>query len=764
MWPGFLNALTWWQWVILAAVPPAIILLYFLKLKRQPIEVPSTYLWHKSIEDLHVNSIWQRLRNNLLLWLQLLLLLLLMLALLRPYWHGKQLSGERFIFLIDNSASMKATDAGPSRLDETKRRVGELIDQMTSGEAAMIISFADSAKVEQPFTDNRRQLKRSLAAIEPTRRTTDLAEALKVASGLANPGRSAEDTRDYQVAEAMPATLYIFSDGNFKDVTDFRLGHLDPVYVAIGNSDAANVAITSFNVRPKESNSAELQAFAQLRNFGREDVNVAAELYLDKRLIDAGRFQIDAEWIGLDCVTPDDASRARLDVPGNQGLLVDGVASGSPAGKAGIQPNDVLLKAGDITLSKVNDLLNLWLCGRHGKSIAVELLRDGKKRTVEVLLPRRGRGVTFDIGEVESGVLMLELAAGDDFALDNVAYRVINPPQPANVLLVTPGNEPLVFALITESTEKIAEVRVESPAYLKTKDYLEAAAGGAWHMIIYDRCSPQVMPRANTLLIGSLPPGGQWSAGEEVGWPADPEEAKRHQGPAIIDIEAAHPLMQWIDLGDVLIQSATPLKPPPAATVLIDTVVGPVMAIAPRGQFEDTVTGFTIINEVEGADGKTQRYIGTNWMTRPSFPVFVLNLFDYLGGARDLAEAGNLRPGKAIALEAPKSKARLRVRTPAGKTTTVQTDELGKTDFTQTDELGVYKVQSGNETLRQFTVNLFDGRESDIRPRDFTIGNVDVERQQTWEATRCEGWKWILLIGLGVLLLEWYVYNRRVSL
>ncbi len=51
----------------LAAVPPLIVLLYFLKLKRQPLEVPSTYLWTKAIEDLHVNSIWQRLRQSLLL-------------------------------------------------------------------------------------------------------------------------------------------------------------------------------------------------------------------------------------------------------------------------------------------------------------------------------------------------------------------------------------------------------------------------------------------------------------------------------------------------------------------------------------------------------------------------------------------------------------------------------------------------------------------------------------------------------------------------
>ena len=73
---SLLNMLSWWQWAILAAVPPAIVALYFLKLKRRPLEVPSTYLWRRSIEDLHVNTIWQRLRRNLLLFLQLLLVLL----------------------------------------------------------------------------------------------------------------------------------------------------------------------------------------------------------------------------------------------------------------------------------------------------------------------------------------------------------------------------------------------------------------------------------------------------------------------------------------------------------------------------------------------------------------------------------------------------------------------------------------------------------------------------------------------------------------
>ena len=93
----FRNTLGPWGWLAVGLVPPAIFALYFLKLKRQPLEVPSTYLWTKVIEDLHVNSLWQRLRRNLLLALQLLLVGLAILALLRPGWQGEALDGRRFI-------------------------------------------------------------------------------------------------------------------------------------------------------------------------------------------------------------------------------------------------------------------------------------------------------------------------------------------------------------------------------------------------------------------------------------------------------------------------------------------------------------------------------------------------------------------------------------------------------------------------------------------------------------------------------------------
>ena len=293
--PNWANMLSWWQWGLLAAIPPAIVALYFLKLRREPVVVASTYLWHRSLEDLHVNSLWQRLRRSLLLLLQLIVISLVILALLRPYWRGMQRADDRVIFLIDTSASMSANDVGPSRLEEAKRQVGALIDQMQDGDVAMLVSFSDRPRVEQSFTDNRSQLRRKLAQIAPTQRSTSILEALRHASGLANPGRTATEAGDVEVADALPATMYIFSDGNFDDVEGFSLGNLEPKFVPIGVPAAPNVGIVAFGTQRSENESGQLEAFGRLENFGLEDVSVQISLYLDEDLVDAQQIDVAAE-------------------------------------------------------------------------------------------------------------------------------------------------------------------------------------------------------------------------------------------------------------------------------------------------------------------------------------------------------------------------------------------------------------------------------------------------------------------------------------
>src|SRR5438874_10757605 len=86
-----------------AVAVPALLVLYFLKLRRRELAVSSTLLWKKAIQDLQVNAPFQKLRRNLLLFLQLLLLLLLCLAFSRPVTNYTPGAGTTTVILIDRS-------------------------------------------------------------------------------------------------------------------------------------------------------------------------------------------------------------------------------------------------------------------------------------------------------------------------------------------------------------------------------------------------------------------------------------------------------------------------------------------------------------------------------------------------------------------------------------------------------------------------------------------------------------------------------------
>jgi hypothetical protein len=686
----FLNTLAPWQWALLALVPPAIIALYFLKLRRQPLEVPSTYLWRRSIEDLHVNSLWQRLRQNLLMFLQLLLVALAILALLRPGWEGSRLEGQRFVLLIDNSASMAATDVdgAADRLAEAKRAAEGLIDRMDSSMTAMIISFADQPQVVQEFTSNRRLLRERLAMIRPTSRGTDLTTAVELAAGLARAGRAATPERSDDTAESLsPATLYIFSDGRFEDVEGVELGDLRPVYVPVGSFDAPNLAITAVSARRNADRPEQQQLFVQIANFTSESQKATVEVSLDGRFLDAAEVEVSA---------------------------------GEAAG--------VVFPLADGAICEVTARLSYRL--------------DGASR--------------------------------DSLRQDDVGYAALNDVGAGRVLVASPGDAPLELALSTARAKRMARVDFVSPATLDTADYRTAAANGEYDLVIYDQCAPDTMPRANTFFLGRVPPGLVWrrtdDASEGV---ADAQSAEPPlvAGPQIIDWDRASPLLAHVDLGDVAIADSLVVQPPPGGTVLVESTAGPIAAIAPRDSYQDAVFGFEII----GTRPDGSRTANTNWPIRPSFPTFWLNVLEYLATRGEQHMAASVRPGRPVELRAAALVDRMTVVNPQGGETIVPRAEDDSFRFTATDAPGVYEVRQGDVVIERFAVNLFDRAESDVgvrptqdpdsqtlRPADIHIGHFDAAPTTDRAPARQETWKLLVACALAVLLLEWYIYNRRV--
>ncbi len=271
----FLNpAAWWWLWLV-----PILIILYFLKLKREERIFPTTMLWHRTIEDLRVNTPFQRLKNNLLLFLQLLLLLLLIASLTRPFWSEEWIPGKHIIVLLDQSASMGTQEAdGQTRLDKAKVLIGKIIGDLSEQDRMMLAGFHSRVQILAPFTEMKPLLKEALSKATVTHNTTNLEEALKLAHAMA--------------AKLSSAKIYVVTDGAISNINEVmqalyagfeqKQGMVQPEFFLIGTA-SSNVAILNLQVKPRFDQTC--QVFARLQNTGNDPVKGIIELSCAGKLL-----------------------------------------------------------------------------------------------------------------------------------------------------------------------------------------------------------------------------------------------------------------------------------------------------------------------------------------------------------------------------------------------------------------------------------------------------------------------------------------------
>ena len=133
-------------WALLSLA--VITALYLLKRQSVQKTAPSLLLWQKAAADQTASRPFQKLKKNILYFLQLLLALLLTAALMRPAVSGG-VTGET-VLIFDLSASMQAQANGESRLDEAKKKALSLVDGLHDGERVTVL--AAGAQVRQCVT------------------------------------------------------------------------------------------------------------------------------------------------------------------------------------------------------------------------------------------------------------------------------------------------------------------------------------------------------------------------------------------------------------------------------------------------------------------------------------------------------------------------------------------------------------------------------------------------------------------------------------
>ncbi len=242
-----------------------ILLLYMLRLRRRELLISSTYLWQQVVKDTEANTPWQRLRRNLLLFLQLLILLAMVLALARPFITVPTVSAGKIALLLDASASMAATDLdGQSRFDAAIERALGLVNNMNPQDIISLIRVADIAEPLTAYTDDKLSLRGALESMTVSQGGADWDSALTLAAAGA--------------AGADNFSIVMISDGGIGEIGSLPANIPQPIYLPVARS-ASNVAITALATRALAGQPPQL--FAQVTNYGDAPADISLVIRLD---------------------------------------------------------------------------------------------------------------------------------------------------------------------------------------------------------------------------------------------------------------------------------------------------------------------------------------------------------------------------------------------------------------------------------------------------------------------------------------------------
>lgn len=305
---SFLAPLAFWT---AAIVVPALLILYFLKLRRRQEIVPSTLLWRRAVQDLQVNAPFQKLRKNLLLFLQLLVLALGVFALARPMIETSVSDEESVVLLIDRSASMNTLEGDKTRFEMAKEQAVRYVETLNrtrsrwwsffgGAEArarVMAIAFADRAVVVSPFTGNMTDVADLIKKLEPTDGHTNMREALELAEAYMMQTALEQTPESAEQASA----IVLFSDGAVHGVEDvvLRAGRL--TLIPIGQT-RDNVGITALRIQRGYERPEMLSTLLQVENFGPEPVTTDISLYIDGQLTTVQTVELAARSRGDEAV------------------------------------------------------------------------------------------------------------------------------------------------------------------------------------------------------------------------------------------------------------------------------------------------------------------------------------------------------------------------------------------------------------------------------------------------------------------------------
>lgn len=255
-----------WPLGLLIAIP-LLILLYMLRKQNKPKVVSSTFLWQEIYETTYADKPWQKLKNHILLILQIIAVLLIVLALMMPKVPWGEHYYKNVIFVVDNSASMNAIYGEGTRLDAAKDWMKDYIHRSGDETKGYLITTGGSVSLALAGSSKMQILLDAIDQLTPHYSVAKLDEGIQMAKAL---GESLQEAYE----------IVVLTDT--KQESNFSMEIPSGKYVYFGNS-GLNGAIT---LMAHQSTNDGMIILMQVTNKGNVPYVGDASLYGEDELLD----------------------------------------------------------------------------------------------------------------------------------------------------------------------------------------------------------------------------------------------------------------------------------------------------------------------------------------------------------------------------------------------------------------------------------------------------------------------------------------------
>lgn len=721
-------------------------LLYLLRLRRRRVVVPFLPLWQRVVKKNQYQSLFQRLKRLISWLLQILFLLILVLALGDPRLRAELLSGRNVVVVIDVSASMQTVDEDKtSRLQMAQSQALALISGLIGSDRMMLVAMDRDVMPLTPFTSDKKLLRERLIEIQPSETSADLRRALLLAKDALQNRKRGEIIvlSDGAFGGPYASLLVPLKDDKTKKPTkraskkaaskkpkgrkagkDPRL--TDPQYRKESKKPKARRRKPAARKRRRRKRRRRRKPKRRKRTKKKKKKPTIKLPPGLKKRIDVSKFSTLSEEL-----RPLPQFR----------LLQVGKASdnvGIVALSARRLPEQPLKFAVYVELHNFSKTPASGYLELYADGLIVETLR------VAVGPKQRWRRTFAELSaEGQRLEARLKLERGKDLLkADNRAFAILPKVKPPTVLLVSDDNLYLHAVLLSDT--QIIYKHIACAAYANYNKPVD--------IVVFHTFAPAQAPKKGRYVFLDPPED------------KTPFKIKRKskkswlKNPLITDTASSHPVLNYTVFRDINIGRAVKMTKGPNDKILVGSFGKPLIMARQTRDMRALVLGFSIKE--------------TDLPLRVAYPLFWRNAIKWL-----------MRGGRPAPPTTRVTGQLWRVHLPDGvKKVTIDGPGLSPLSLPVNDgvavvtgkRVGFYRMRYQQQT-QWLAANLANPDESQIRPREIQPDKL-APLETTMSSARVFtllGWQipipkkiWLVLLALAAawLLLEWWTYNRRVTI